>query len=292
MNFRSSLLATLILPLPLAAQIRASEVGTMSQMIDGTRISVEYSRPRARGRDKLFGTPAVHWGETWTPGANWATTLEVSRNVKLNGHQVAKGKYSVWMVVKEHDDWTVVLDPKARRFHMNPPDSGAAQIRFPARVETVPFTDVLTWSMPELRMNGGTLAMQWERTRVPINVEVEPSLASSLPASEAEPYIGAYTFTAQDSTGKPGKVSVFTVTHEAGILKGRWTPDDAYMKKFAMIRIAPDWFAPGIYDKNGDIYEVLKPDIVIEFTRANGRAASFTMRYEDDKVWGIGTRRP
>ena len=55
----------------------------------------------------------MHWDETWTPGANWATTLDVDKNVKVNGMPVAKGKYSVWMVVRKTGDWTVVLDPKA-----------------------------------------------------------------------------------------------------------------------------------------------------------------------------------
>lgn len=292
MLFRAALLALFALPITLSAQVRASEIGTMSQTIDGTKISVEYSRPRARGRDPIFGTKAVHWDEVWTPGANWATTLEVDKNVRVNGKPVAKGKYSVWMVVRKVGDWTVVLDPKARRFHMGPPDSAAAQVRFPVRVEAVPFTDVLTWSMPELRNNGGTLVMQWERTRIAMNVEVEPSLVMTFPAAEATPYLGQYTFTEQDSSGKAGKVSVFTITHEDGTLKGQWTPDDPYMKKFALVRIAPEWFAPGVYDEKGQIYEVIKPDVVAEFKRANGRVVSFVLRFEDDTLWGTGIRKP
>src|SRR5215212_7024286 len=93
------LLAGLVAPFSIEAQIRASELAVMSQTIDGTLITVQYSRPRARGRDPIFGTRAVTWGETWTPGANWATTLEVNKPVTINGNPVAKGKYSVWMKV-------------------------------------------------------------------------------------------------------------------------------------------------------------------------------------------------
>lgn len=292
MIIRLALLASLVLPFPLVAQVRASEIGLMSQMIDGTKITVEYSRPRSRGRDSLFGTKAVHWDEVWTPGANWATTFDVNRNIKLNGKPVAKGKYSVWMVVRKTGDWTVVLDPKARRYHMEPPDSSVKQIRIPARVEAVPFTDVLTWSMPEIRMSGGTLAMQWERVRIPINVEVEPSLVMTLPAGDATPYLGRYTYTEQDSTGKPGKVSTLTVSHENGTLKGEWNPADPYFKKFALVRIAPDWFAPGVYDDKGELYEVLKPEMVFEFTRSSGKAVSIILRGEDDVVWAKGVRKP
>jgi hypothetical protein len=47
-------LALLVLPLPLAAQVRASELGSITQMIDGTKLTIEYSRPRLRGRVTLF----------------------------------------------------------------------------------------------------------------------------------------------------------------------------------------------------------------------------------------------
>ena len=75
------------LPTGAAGQVRASELGTVSQIIDGTRIAIEYSRPRARGRNDLFGGE-IKWQEVWTPGANFATTLEVSRDVRIDGHPV------------------------------------------------------------------------------------------------------------------------------------------------------------------------------------------------------------
>lgn len=92
-------LAASIFPPSSLAQIRGSELGVIAQTIDGTTISVEYSRPQARGRDPVFGG-IVHWGELWTPGANWATTVEVSKDVRLNGHDLPKwrrkNKSRVW----------------------------------------------------------------------------------------------------------------------------------------------------------------------------------------------------
>ena len=64
---------------PAQSQIRASERGSITQTIDGTTITVDYARPRTRGRAAVFGGE-VHWKEVWTPGANMATTLEVSKN--------------------------------------------------------------------------------------------------------------------------------------------------------------------------------------------------------------------
>ncbi|MEO8623380.1 MAG: DUF2911 domain-containing protein [bacterium] len=264
----------------------------MTQVIDGTKISMQYSRPRVRGRDPLWGTSVVHWGEVWTPGANWATTLDVDKDIKLEGHRVPKGKYAMWMVVRESGDWTLVLDPKSKMYHMDPPDSNTTQIRFLVHATAAPFAEVLTWSMPDVRSNGGTLAMNWEKKRVAMDLEVEPSLQITMAENEAKPYLGRYVYTEKDSTGKDGKTSIFIVDYENGTLKGAWDPADNYMKHFALIRIAPDWFAPGIYDKKGVVYEVLRPDMTIEFTRVNGRAMTIELRDEDDKVFATGTRTP
>ena len=288
---RTALFFLIAMPLSLGAQIRASEIGTMSQTIDGTVITVEYSRPRARGRTEIFGTKAVRWDETWTPGANWATTLDVNKPVKINGVAVAKGKYSVWFKVRQNGPWTFILDPKPHRYHMEPPDSSNTQVRIPVKIESVPFTDVLTWSMPELRMDGGTLEMRWERVRVPLDVTVQTSMVTTFPANEAAQYVGEYKFVEADSTGKDGKVSSFTISYEDSTLKGRWTPDDPYMKKFAIIRVAPDSFVPGVYDETGKIYEILKPDIIMEIKRTSGKVTGFTLRDMEDNLWGTGARK-
>jgi len=182
----------LLLGLPprggLAAQARLSEAASVSQTVDGARITVTYSRPRARGRDSLFGR-VVRWGLVWTPGANMATTLEVSKDVRLDGNPVPKGKYSVWMVVRDGGEWTFVLDPRAELFHTVHPDSTADQIRLPIRTEERPFIEVLTWWFPEVTPTGVTLALQWGTRYVPIVIEVDkgsdPVRAPSLPSSQA-----------------------------------------------------------------------------------------------------------
>ena len=278
--------------MPAIAQVKASEIGSMSQMIDGTKITMQYSRPRVRGRNPLFGTTAVHWGEVWTPGANWATTLETDKAITLDGHAVARGKYSVWFVVRQSGDWTMVLDPKWKLFHMAPPDSNPTQVRLPVHAREAPFAEVLTWSMPALRVDGGTLAMNWDRTAVSVNVGVAPSLTTTMPLADAEQYVGGWDFSEVDSTGKVTNTSPLVLDYENSTLKGRVGLWNGYLKHFAMVRVAPDWFVPAVYDEQGVIYEVLRPDVTIEFTREQGRPMTFEWRDEDDRVFAKGRRRP
>jgi hypothetical protein len=293
------LLVALAAPLPLcpsallSGQVRASEAASLSQTIDGTKLSLTYSRPRARTRDSLFGK-IVTWGEVWTPGANMATTLELSKSAKLNGHPVPKGKYSVWMVVRASGDWTFVLDPRAELYHMQHPDSTAQQIRFGVRTAEKPFLEVLTWSVPEVSVDGATHAMQWGTTYVPIDVQVEPSYQLGFPERESGPYLGRYEYSWKGAPADTTKPVTFTVTYEKGNLMGRWDPapfpDLPEWSRFALIRIKGDWFIPAYLDERGGMLEVEK-GMVFEFTVASGRASGIDVRGEDDKLMATAKRK-
>ncbi len=100
LHLAAAFLATITAPSVACAQIRASEHSTLTQRVSTTTITIEGDRPVARGR-KLFGDGGVvRWGEVWTPGANWATTLEVDRDVTIDGKPLPKGKYSLWLTPK------------------------------------------------------------------------------------------------------------------------------------------------------------------------------------------------
>jgi hypothetical protein len=154
------------------AQAKPSEHGIVAQTVAGTTITIEYDRPVARGRDSLFGK-VVKLEQLWTPGANWATTIEVDRDVHLDGHPVPAGKYSIWMIPRD-GDWTVLLNRTARRFHNQKPDSTDDLVRFTVRPEQGPHAEVLTWSFPMVTSEGTTLQFQWGTTVVPLLVRVVP----------------------------------------------------------------------------------------------------------------------
>ena len=285
----AGLVVTLLVPGPGAAQVRASELGTVSQTIDGTVIAIEYSRPRARGRDPLFGG-VVHWGEHWTPGANWATTLEVNKDIHLNGHPVAAGKYSVWIVVQP-DEWVIYLDPKARTFHTDLPDSTDAQIRFAVVPEERPFRETMTMWFPDVSSTGATLATQWGTTYVPMKVTVQASRPTTLAAETAEAYLGSYWLTWMpnpDEGEGEGEAdgreeAVFEVYYENGSLMARMDPGPSWFRQMVLIQIADDWFNPGILGDDGQLYDVMA-GLTLEFNVASGHTKGFDLRGVTDEV--------
>lgn len=278
------------LPARASAQVQASEPGTVVQTVDGTKFTIDYARPRLRGRDSIFETQILA-EKVWTPGANWATTFELSKPITLNGVAVPAGKYSTWFAFHE-DHWTFILDPRHRRFHMNRPDSTAEQIRLDVVPETGPRTEVLTWGFPELRLTGGKARMNFATRQVTFDFTVMPSLDYGMPQPAARPFVGRYGFSwaqAPDDTTKPA-VYVLDLQYRNGSLKGKFVnPPDPTMEEVLFVPIRPTWFRMATLEK-GEVYDVWV-DAVFEFSMTNGRATGFEVRGEGDEVWGTATRQ-
>lgn len=276
----------------LSAQIRASELASVSQVIDGTEIKVEYSRPRVRGRDSLFGGE-VKWNEVWTPGANYATTLEINRDIRLDGHPVPKGKYSMWLVVRQSGPWTLVLDPRSRLFHMAHPDSAANQIRYPVSTGTGPHTEVLTFTFPEVRPGGTTLMLRWGTTEISFRVDVTPSYSMVLDRQKAGPYLGRYAFEWTQKEAGDTVSMTYTIQYQDSVLVGEWSPRPwPEAGPMILIPIKEDWFIPAFL-ANGEILDVEK-DMVLEFPRRKSgerQARGFEVRGTADSLWAVGTRK-
>ena len=263
------------LPSLASAQMRASERAAASQTIDGTVITVDYSRPQVRGRDSLFGG-VVHWGEVWTPGANFATTLEVNRPLKIDGHPLAPGKYSLWLVVQP-GDWTMVIDPRPHLYHIPFPDSTADQIRYPVKPGSGPYTEMLLFTFRDVHGDEGTLVLQWGTTEVDFKLAVEPKHKLTIAAADAEPYLGSY---AARWRGEPDSVapSKVALSRENGMLIGRWTPAPfPDVVTFVLVKIKEDWFMVGSM-QDGKLVDLMD-EWVFEFAKKGGIVTGF-------EAWG------
>jgi Protein of unknown function (DUF2911) len=205
---------------PAGAQVMASEKGTVIQTVDGTTITIEYYRPVARGRTPF--PDVVHWGRMWTPGANWATTIEVDQPIRLNGNPVSKGKYSIWMI-PQVDDWTVILNRDARRFHTQPPASSDEEVRLTVRATTGAHMETLAFYFPVVTRDGATLDMHWGTTVIPLRITVAASRPSDVPARERATYVGRYHLTPNGADTNVPETTL-DVTDTGGQLHGRATP--------------------------------------------------------------------
>ena len=210
----------LILPAALSAQPRGSERGTVNQIVNGTSITFDFGRPVARGRDNLFGG-VVHWGEMWTPGANWATTMEVDKDVEVNGHPVPAGKYSVWMQ-PQPDAWTVFLNREWRLYHDTPVPEDQQLLSFSVEPAEGSHMEALAWYFPVVGPSMAEVRVHWGTTYVPLTIETLPFVAGTLPAAERMAFVGRYQLVGNDpTTGGPLSVPL-EINTEGDQLIGRW----------------------------------------------------------------------
>jgi hypothetical protein len=282
-----SLLAGFTVPPTARAQVRASEAATVSQTVDGTVITIAYSRPQSRGRDSLFGG-VVHYGQLWTPGANWATTLEVSKDVQVNGTAVPKGTYSVWML-PARGEWTVVLDTQARRFHIQRPPESDAQIRLSVLPDSGAHVEMLTWQFPAVRRDGATLQMRWASTVVSLDIAVQPTGRGRL-ATSGDVYVGTYQlrFAGGRDSSRTIRADIF---EQDSALRLRLTPNPFPESDPVLeLRPLPDEhrFQPA-FRKNGEVFDV-ETSAAIVFTVRNGRATGFDMLGVNDRPWARAVR--
>lgn len=275
---------------PCAAQGLLSEHAVAAQTIAGTTITVEYYRPAARGRDSLFGK-VVTWGEHWTPGANWATTLEVDHPVRLNGALLPKGKYALWTVV-EPDRWTVELRRRWRKFHVPPPTgSDDVQLRLTVRPDTGPATEVLTFDFPVVRPAATTLRFRWGTVVVPFEITaLAPPLVLLRSPRDGVAYLGRYDLRLlmDDSAGTRRRLQVDIL--QAGDTL-RWRDADgpeAERRDYVLSPAGRDEFTRARRAPDGQYW----PDSagVVSFTLEQGRATGLQLERKDGGTAARGTR--
>ncbi len=76
--------------------------------IDGVSITVDYGSPYVKGRTIWGGLQK--YGEVWRAGANKATSVVFSENITINGKELTAGKYALFIIPNEKDDWVVIFN--------------------------------------------------------------------------------------------------------------------------------------------------------------------------------------
>ncbi|WP_425390108.1 DUF2911 domain-containing protein [Ekhidna sp.] len=88
---------------------RPSPPAQVSKEVNGTKITIDYSRPSKKGRE-IFGG-LEQYGKVWRTGANETTWIEVSKDVEVEGEKLPAGKYGLFTVPGK-DEWTIIFNTK------------------------------------------------------------------------------------------------------------------------------------------------------------------------------------
>ena len=93
-----------------AQGMKKSPHATASNMVGDLKIEIDYHQPGVKGREIWGGL--VPYDKVWRTGANNATTIEVSKDVTVNGQSLKAGKYAIFTIPTK-DKWTVIFNSES-----------------------------------------------------------------------------------------------------------------------------------------------------------------------------------
>lgn len=146
---------------------------TLKQRVGLTDVEIVYARPSLRGRE-IFGA-MIPYGEVWRTGANAATRMTFSTDVKLQGAALAAGTYELF-TIPGANEWTVIVQKLPEKAswgaYSYKPENDTARMKAKPIALTTP-VESFAIGISDLRDTGATLYLAWEKTRVPLKLEVD-----------------------------------------------------------------------------------------------------------------------
>ena len=286
-------IAMLALPLPVSAQLRASENFALTQVIDRDTIAITGSRPSMRGR-VMYGDQ-LPWGKSWTPGANYATVLRVDRDFSINGTPVPKGSYSIWLVPRANDQWSMFLHPQARLFHTAHPDSTSSQYNFKLTARTIDPVETLTWSINDIRGWRSKVSMAFGNKAVEFDLRLSAGAVTvNVPAETARPLVGTYQVT-PETRQNPFLIDRVILSHADGMLSFRFeggnTPEWLDGTTWVLSPRGADTYG-WMMMHGGEVVGML-PEVVLEVPEVGARAPAIELRSNPgDRLFLRAVRAP
>ena len=276
------------------AQLRPSEKFALTQIVDGDTIMITGSRPNQRGRD-IYGSPNVPWGKSWTPGADNATVLRVDRDFSINGTAVAKGAYSIWMIPRENDDWTLFLDPDVDLFHTAHPDTVGQRYVIPLVARSVAPVETLTWSINEIKGWRSRVELTWAGKAVDFDLRLSAGdIRVAVDDAEATRLAGRYEIT-PDNRQPPFIVDRLVISPANGLLKWRFeggnAPEWVDGTEWVMAPRGAETFGWYMMHEGEVVGQI--PWAVLEVAESTDRAQVIEIRLvPDDKLFVRAVRVP
>jgi hypothetical protein len=132
--------------------------------VDGAKIVIDYSSPSVKGR-KIFGG-LESYGKVWRTGANEATTFDVDKNVKIEGKELPKGKYSLFTIPGENE-WTIIFNKTPNQWGAYKYKDADDALRVTVKAEK---TDKLVEQF-KITVEGNKVVIRWENTQVAFAVK-------------------------------------------------------------------------------------------------------------------------
>jgi hypothetical protein len=154
----------------------------ITQQIGLTEITLEYSRPSAKGRDVIGGL--VPYDKVWRTGANASTKITLTEAAHIGGKAIEAGTYALYTIPGK-EKWIIIIhaNTKMRSLAGDVYKQENDVFRFEAKPQqTADNIETFTLQFADLGTNTLNLQLLWENTKVniPFTVDVDQQIAAQM----------------------------------------------------------------------------------------------------------------
>jgi len=134
-----------------------------------TYVKVTYCRPHLRGRTP-FTSDFVPYGQVWRTGANEATEITFTNDVKVARHKIKAGTYTIF-TIPEKDKWTVIFNSELGQWGAYSYDPSKNILEIEAKAgETDVFYEPFTIEF-QLNDNVADMVFMWGNVKASFPIE-------------------------------------------------------------------------------------------------------------------------
>jgi hypothetical protein len=204
---------------------RASQKSQVMQTVGLTDVTIVYSRPGVKGRVIWGGL--VPYDKVWRTGANEATAISFSTDVKVNGKPLTAGNYSLHTIPAKNE-WTIIFNKKIDTEGYSYEEASDA-LRVTVEPQPHELVEWMEFSSPSIAADKATIALDWENLRVPFEIQVD-TIDKALTSARA-----AMSSLAADDHQTPYRSANFAFQNNVA-------PDEARQWADKSIAIKETWF--------------------------------------------------
>jgi hypothetical protein len=149
---------------------RPSPPGTATTTLNGKKVTVDYSRPSAKGRKIVGGL--VPYDKVWRTGANEATMLTTETDLDVGGTNVPAGKYTLWTLPSE-GGWKLIVNKQTGQWGTEYDQSQDFARIDMQKSQTQQPVEQFTISFSPKGNDAAELVLDWENTRLSVPVKAK-----------------------------------------------------------------------------------------------------------------------
>ena len=138
--------------------------------IGGTHFMIKYHAPAVRSRTIWGGL--VPFDEVWVTGAHSATSLEINKEIIVNGTKIPPGKYALF-TIPGRERWTIIINKNWEQ-HLTDEYDPKDDL---ARIEVTPtllasHQERLKYSVIHAGGSKASIDIRWEKLKVSLPVQL------------------------------------------------------------------------------------------------------------------------